>query len=107
MVEPKLVTGLDGKSYAASRPARTRAHAMPSLESDRGRQVAAKAKERVEKAVGICNGLARGLKELHIEAAMAAASQDEIAGWIRAAPGLPLRAAVSASKRLRARDVGF
>ena len=55
-------------------PAPQRVH---GLDTPRQRIVARKAKERVERAVGACNGLARGGKELRVEMAAVVATPEE------------------------------
>lgn len=71
------------------------------VETERQRQHAEKAKERVERAVGTCNGLARGLGELRVDLAVAVASPEEIKGWQAA-----VREAGSALRQLNTRLKG-
>lgn len=71
----------------------------PAVEmTARQRQLAAKARQRMERAVGTCNGLARGLDELKVEQAAAVATATEIQGW-----GGAFRDATTAINRLRKR----
>lgn len=66
--------------------------------SDRDRVRAEKARTRIEKAVGACNGLARGLADLDPIKAVAVTSSEDIAGWNAA-----FIEATAAIKRLRSR----
>lgn len=66
--------------------------------SQRNRQLAEKSKHRIEKAVGTCSGLARGLEALKVEQAIAVASPEEIDGWDGA-----FKDAIKAIKELRTR----
>ncbi len=101
-VTPEKTTGLDGKSYPATRPTKTLGgKSMPvlrSIETERQRQIAGAAKQRIERAVGTCNGIARGFDELNVESAVLAANEEEINGWLEA-----LRDGTAAIKRLRIR----
>lgn len=64
----------------------------------RERQRADKAKLRIEKAVGACSGLARGLDGLNPTAALTVTTPEERAGWISA-----FRDATAAIHRLKKR----
>jgi hypothetical protein len=66
--------------------------------TERQRQVVDKAKERVERAVGTCNGLARGLDWLKVEAVIENANPTEVEGWDEC-----FRDAISAISRMRRR----
>lgn len=79
-----------------SRPARL---TVPfKIETERQRQVAEAAKLRVEKAVGACSGLARGLDGIKVERAVAVSRPDEISGWDDS-----FRDAIATLKKLRSR----
>lgn len=52
------------------------------LTKDRNRQAAEAAKQRVEKVVGTCQGLAAGLPDLNVELAAQVASEQDIKDWI-------------------------
>lgn len=56
----------------------------PSIETGRGRQQINAAKERIERAVGTCNGIARGFGELRPDLAVMVADEDETRGWLAA-----------------------
>jgi hypothetical protein len=71
---------------------------VPEIATPRQRQNAEAAKLRVERAVGTCNGLARGLVELKVEYAVCVAAPDEISGW-----DASIRDAISALNQLRNR----
>lgn len=62
------------------REARARPSA-PSLDTARGKQVASKAKERIERTVGTCNSLARAPADLRFDMAVPLATPEEAAGW--------------------------
>lgn len=64
----------------------------------RNRQIAAKSKERIERVVGTCGGLSRGIPELNVEAALAVATPEEVKGWLES-----FKDASSAIKQLRKR----
>ena len=71
------------------------------ITTERQRQIAEKAKERVERTVGSCNALARADEYLKIEVALAVAEPDEVEGWDSA-----FAEAVSSLRRLRMRLKG-
>lgn len=62
----------------------------------KNRNDANRAKERVEKAVGTCNGLARGLDLLNIRYAVSVSTPEEMAGWDQS-----FSEAIGALRRLR------
>lgn len=66
------------------------------LTKTRNRQQAEASKLRVEKAVGSCNGLARGLDSLNVRYAASVASAEEIHGWDQS-----FSDAIAALRRLR------
>lgn len=70
----------------------------PTLDSERGRELAGGAKKRVERAVGTCNGLARGLGDLRVDWAVSVADSEEINGWDEA-----FKEAIAALQHLRKR----
>lgn len=72
--------------------------AEPQSLTKRQRQLADAAKLRVEKTIGTCNGLARGLADLKIESALRVSSAEEVKGWDGA-----IRDALAALKQLRKR----
>jgi hypothetical protein len=76
----------------------TNGHVSPEFKNERERQLAQAAKTRMERAVGTCNGLARGLDGLGVEQALRVTTREEARGWDSA-----FADAISALKRLRAR----
>lgn len=75
---------------------RSEAPAPPDLSKTRNRQQADAAKERVERAVGSCNGMARGLDHLNLRYAVSVATPEEIHGWDQS-----FSEAIAALRRLR------
>lgn len=59
-----------------------RAATAPDISTTRGQQIAAKSKERLERAVGNCSALARAADDFRVAEAMAVADADEVAGWV-------------------------
>jgi ParB-like chromosome segregation protein Spo0J len=68
------------------------------IRTERHQQLADAAKRRVERVVGTCNGLARGLPDLRVEVAQASADAQDVKDWIGA-----INDAVGALRALRKR----
>jgi len=56
----------------------------PELKTARQRQIAGKAKERVQNAASACRALSIGIDGLKVDAALAVATPDEVRGWTQA-----------------------
>lgn len=89
---PARVTGLDGKSYPATREQQSEKNGRRTyrkdrtkpfaIKSQRAAQVAGGHRRRLEDGLSQINGICRGLRDLDLHIAGAAMTADEIGVWI-------------------------